>query len=100
MTSQRSIRNRFARYEGQVHGIGLMVEHGERLADILNQVLSVQEALRAAARELLRAHIHAAALSGDAALDLAFSYGQPPGPAQPPPLPHDGPAFPDEEPVP
>jgi DNA-binding FrmR family transcriptional regulator len=53
---------RLRRIEGQVRGIHKMVEEGRYCADILTQVASVQEALRAVGRELMRNHLkHCAA---------------------------------------
>ncbi len=50
-------RNRLRRIEGQVRGLQRMVEEDRYCADILVQVASVGEALRAVARELLRNHL-------------------------------------------
>ena len=49
--------NRLRRIEGQVRGLQRMVEEDRTCGDILTQVSSVQEALRAAGRELLRDHL-------------------------------------------
>jgi len=48
---------RLRRIEGQVRGIQKMVEDDRYCADILTQVSSVHEALRAVARELMRNHL-------------------------------------------
>jgi DNA-binding FrmR family transcriptional regulator len=54
--------NRLKRIEGQVRGLQRMVEGDRYCADILTQLCSVQEALRAVGRELLRNHLkHCAA---------------------------------------
>ncbi|MDE3126948.1 MAG: metal-sensitive transcriptional regulator [Gemmatimonadota bacterium] len=54
--------NRLRRIEGQVRGLQRMVEDDRYCADILTQLSSVQEALRAVRRELLRNHLkHCAA---------------------------------------
>ena len=45
------------RIEGQVRGLQRMVEDDRYCADILTQLSSVQEALRAVARELMRNHL-------------------------------------------
>jgi DNA-binding FrmR family transcriptional regulator len=50
-------RRRLRRIEGQVRGLQKMVEEDRYCADILTQVSSVQEALRAVARELMRNHL-------------------------------------------
>jgi CsoR family transcriptional regulator, copper-sensing transcriptional repressor len=53
---------RLRRIEGQVRGLQKMVEEDRYCADIMVQVSSVQEALRAVGRALLRNHLrHCAA---------------------------------------
>jgi DNA-binding FrmR family transcriptional regulator len=49
--------NRLRRIEGQVRGLQKMIEEDRYCADILTQVSSVQEALRAVSRELMRNHL-------------------------------------------
>lgn len=48
---------RLRRIEGQVRGLQRMVNEDRYCADVLMQVVSVQEALRAVSRELLRNHL-------------------------------------------
>ena len=48
---------RLRRIEGQVRGLQKMVEEKRYCADILTQVASVHEALRAVSRELMRNHL-------------------------------------------
>jgi DNA-binding FrmR family transcriptional regulator len=48
---------RLRRIEGQVRGLQKMVEDGRYCADVLTQVASVHEALRAVGRELMRNHL-------------------------------------------
>ena len=48
---------RLSRIEGQIRGIRRMVEEDRYCADILMQVSSAQEALRAVARALMRNHL-------------------------------------------
>ena len=48
---------RLRRIEGQVRGLQRMVEEERYCADIMVQVSSVQEALRATGRELMRNHL-------------------------------------------
>ncbi len=48
---------RLSRIEGQLRGIQRMVEEDRYCADILTQVTSAQEALRAVARALMRNHL-------------------------------------------
>lgn len=53
---------RLHRIEGQVRGLARMVEEDRYCADILVQISSVQEALRAVGRALMRNHLrHCAA---------------------------------------
>lgn len=49
--------HRLRRIEGQVRGLQAMVDGERYCADILTQISSVQEALRAVTRELLRNHL-------------------------------------------
>jgi DNA-binding FrmR family transcriptional regulator len=48
---------RLRRIEGQVRGLQRMVEEGRYCADVLTQISSVHEALRAVGRELMRNHL-------------------------------------------
>lgn len=48
---------RLRRIEGQVRGLQRMVEDGRYCADVLTQITSVHEALRAVGRELMRNHL-------------------------------------------
>ena len=53
---------RLRRIEGQIRGLQAMVEEDRYCADVLTQISSVHEALRAVARELMRNHLkHCAA---------------------------------------
>ena len=55
---------RLRRIEGQVRGLQKMIEDDRYCADVLTQVSSVHEALRAVGRELMRGHVrYAAALA-------------------------------------
>jgi CsoR family transcriptional regulator, copper-sensing transcriptional repressor len=61
---ERKDRNlkRLRRIEGQVRGLHRMVEEDRYCADIMTQISSVQQALRAVGRELMRNHLrHCAA---------------------------------------
>ena len=63
---------RLRRIEGQVRGLQRMVESDRYCADIMMQVSSVQEALRAVGRELMRNHLkHCAATAIRAGDDVA-----------------------------
>ena len=57
-TSKAALTKRLNRVEGQVRGIGRMVEEDRYCIDILTQVSAVQSALDALARELLEHHLH------------------------------------------
>ena len=61
-TTKEAVLTRLRRIEGQVRGVHKMVEDGRYCADVLVQIDSIQQALRATSRELLRNHItHCAA---------------------------------------
>jgi DNA-binding FrmR family transcriptional regulator len=53
------VRNlkRLRRIEGQVRGLQKMVEEDRYCADVMTQISSVHEALRAVGRELMRNHL-------------------------------------------
>ena len=55
-TKDRNL-TRLRRIEGQVRGLQKMVEDDRYCADVLTQISSVQEALRAVGRELMRNHL-------------------------------------------
>ena len=55
--------HRLRRIEGQVRGLQKMVDEDRYCADVLTQISSVQEALRAVARELMRNHLKHCATS-------------------------------------
>ncbi|MDH4130367.1 MAG: metal-sensitive transcriptional regulator [Gemmatimonadota bacterium] len=54
---KHGVLTRLRRIEGQVRGLQKMVEDERYCADVINQITSVQEALRGASRELLRNHL-------------------------------------------
>lgn len=56
-------RRRLRRIEGQVRGLQKMVDEDRYCADILTQISSVHEALRAVGRELMRNHLKHCATS-------------------------------------
>ena len=67
---------RLRRIEGQLRGLQRMVEEDRYCADVLTQLSSAQEALRAVGREVLRHHLkHCAAgaiRSGGAPADAMY----------------------------
>ncbi len=67
---------RLRRIEGQVRGLQKMVDDDRYCADIMVQISSVHEALRAVGRELMRNHLrHCAASairSGDAEANAMY----------------------------
>ena len=70
---------RLRRIEGQVRGLQKMVESDRYCADILTQVSSVHEALRAVGRELMRNHLKhcaAAAIRSDDAAEADAMYDE------------------------
>ena len=52
-----ALQARLRRIEGQVRGLQKMVEEERYCADVLVQISSVHEALRAVAREIMRNHL-------------------------------------------
>ncbi|HUR92163.1 MAG TPA: metal-sensitive transcriptional regulator [Gemmatimonadaceae bacterium] len=48
---------RLRRIEGQVRGLQKMIEEDRYCADVMTQISSVNEALRAVGRELMRNHL-------------------------------------------
>jgi DNA-binding FrmR family transcriptional regulator len=56
-TISASNLRRLRRIEGQVRGLQKMVEEDRYCADIMTQIASVHEALRAVSRELMRNHL-------------------------------------------
>lgn len=82
-------RNRLRRIEGQIRGIARMVEQDRYCPDILLQIASVEQALRAVARGLMRNHLEHcvtesiregsgrdAAATYDELLDLIYRYSR------------------------
>jgi DNA-binding FrmR family transcriptional regulator len=70
---------RLRRIEGQVRGLQKMVESDRYCADILTQISSVHEALRAVGRELMRNHLKhcaAAAIRSDDPGDADAMYDE------------------------
>lgn len=61
-TKARNLK-RLRRIEGQVRGLQKMVEEDRYCADIMTQISSVHEALRAVGRELMRNHLRHCATS-------------------------------------
>lgn len=56
--SKKSLLQRLRRIEGQVRGLQKMVEEERYCADILTQIASVEHALGAVSKLLLRNHLH------------------------------------------
>ncbi|MFB6248647.1 MAG: metal-sensitive transcriptional regulator [Salinibacter sp.] len=54
---QTDIRSRLSRIEGQVRGLQRMVEEDRYCGDILDQIHSVQRALKSVGREIARNHL-------------------------------------------
>lgn len=72
---QRNLK-RLRRIEGQVRGLQKMVEEDRYCAEVMTQISSVHEALRAVGRELMRNHLKhcatAAIKSGDGKADAMY----------------------------
>jgi DNA-binding FrmR family transcriptional regulator len=72
---QRNLK-RLRRIEGQIRGLQKMVEEDRYCADIMTQISSAHEALRAVGRELMRNHLKhcatAAIKSGDEEADVMY----------------------------
>jgi DNA-binding FrmR family transcriptional regulator len=72
---ERNLR-RLKRIEGQVRGLQRMVEEDRYCPDIMTQISSVNEALRAVGRELMKNHLRHcvahAARSGDAEANSTY----------------------------
>jgi DNA-binding FrmR family transcriptional regulator len=80
---------RLRRIEGQIRGLQRMVEEDRYCADIMVQIASVQEALRAVGRSLMRNHLRHCATEAiskgspeeaeamyDELLDLIYKYSR------------------------
>lgn len=61
-SKERNLK-RLRRIEGQIRGIQKMVEEERYCADIMTQISSAHEALRAVGRELMRNHLKYCATS-------------------------------------
>jgi DNA-binding FrmR family transcriptional regulator len=55
--TRENVAKRLARIEGQVRGLQRMVAEDRYCADVMTQIASVHEALRAVGRELMRHHL-------------------------------------------
>jgi DNA-binding FrmR family transcriptional regulator len=55
--TRERVGKRLARIEGQVRGLQRMVAADRYCADVMTQIASVHEALRAVGRELMRHHL-------------------------------------------
>ena len=55
---QREVLNRLARIEGQVRGLGRMVEEDKYCVDILTQISAITKALDAVGLKILHGHVH------------------------------------------
>jgi CsoR family transcriptional regulator, copper-sensing transcriptional repressor len=57
-TDQVALAKRLRRIEGQVRGIGKMIDEDRYCVDVLTQVSAIQAALDALALQLLEHHLH------------------------------------------
>ncbi|HEY8685048.1 MAG TPA: metal-sensitive transcriptional regulator [Chloroflexota bacterium] len=54
---KESLRKRVARLEGQVRGVGRMIEEDRYCIDIVNQISAIQAAAREISLQLLEGHV-------------------------------------------
>jgi DNA-binding FrmR family transcriptional regulator len=55
--NKESLRKRVARLEGQVRGVGRMIEEDRYCIDIVNQISAIQAAAREISLQLLEGHV-------------------------------------------
>jgi CsoR family transcriptional regulator, copper-sensing transcriptional repressor len=78
-SGKADLLRRLRRVEGQIRGIGNMLDEDRYCVDILTQVAAVQSALDALARKLLEHHLHGCVKqairsgNGDAAMSEALA---------------------------
>jgi CsoR family transcriptional regulator, copper-sensing transcriptional repressor len=78
-TDGKALAKRINRIEGQVRGIGKMIDEDRYCIDVLTQVSAVQAALDALALQLLEHHLHGCVQhavksgNGDRAIDEALT---------------------------
>ena len=78
-TGNAALTKRLNRIEGQVRGIGRMIEEDRYCIDVLTQVSAVRSALDALALQLLEHHLHGCVRhavksgDGDRAIDEALT---------------------------
>ncbi len=53
----KALRDRLARAEGQIRGIGRMLDEGRSCEDVVTQLLAVRMAIERIATEIVTAHI-------------------------------------------
>jgi DNA-binding FrmR family transcriptional regulator len=58
MKDKEAVLKRLKRIEGQVRGLEKMVEEDRYCADVLMQMASVEQAIGAAAKVVLKGHLH------------------------------------------
>ncbi len=61
--NKRALQNRLSRIEGQVRGVGRMVDDGRYCIDVLTQISAVQAALDKVALGLLDDHVRHCVMS-------------------------------------
>ena len=77
--TDRKLRARISRIEGQVRGIGRMVEEDRYCIDILNQVQAIRAALKRVEEHILKdhaAHCVAHAIEGGNAKDQMRKFSE------------------------
>lgn len=81
----RGVRDRLSRIEGQVRGVARMVEAQRRCVEVLNQLSSIEAALRGVSKTVLRNYLESCATeairSGDSevydeVMDVIFKFAR------------------------
>ncbi len=83
---QRDLAARLGRIEGQVRGLGKMVEEDRYCLDLLMQLASVQEALRGVSKQVMRHYLQTCATKAiqgrnrdgiyDELMDVIYKYAK------------------------
>lgn len=56
--NEKQLKTRLNRIEGQVKGISKMIEDGRECIEILNQISSIQSALKGVWKEIIKDHLN------------------------------------------
>lgn len=72
----RGTIRRLRRIEGQIRGLQRMIEENRYCADVMTQISSAHEALRAVARDLMRSHLRHCATTATSELEAEDLYDE------------------------